>query len=86
MTKKEIAGGVVHKMLADFRKAISSDLVVQDVWGISHRWRAMNGFAGLHLPRRIKPETAASPSVLIRCIKACTGLAVGPAVLIGEVE
>ena len=32
MAKKEIAGGVVHKMPADFRKAIESDCVVKDVW------------------------------------------------------
>ena len=31
MTQK-IAGGVVHKMPADFRKAIASDFVVKDVW------------------------------------------------------
>ena len=32
MNKKEIADGVVHKMPADFSKAIESDSVVKDLW------------------------------------------------------
>ena len=32
MTKKEIAGGVVHKMPPDFRKAIEYDPIVKNVW------------------------------------------------------
>ena len=34
MTKKEIASGVAHKIPADFRKAISSDSVIKDLWAI----------------------------------------------------
>ena len=32
MTKKEIAAGAVHRMPADFRKAIESDPIVKDGW------------------------------------------------------
>ena len=32
MINTKIASGVVHKMPADFRKAIASDFVVKDVW------------------------------------------------------
>ena len=32
MTKKEIFTGMVHKMPADFRKAIESDSIVKNVW------------------------------------------------------
>lgn len=32
MPKKEITSGVLHKMPADFRKAVESDLVVKDIW------------------------------------------------------
>jgi uncharacterized protein YdeI (YjbR/CyaY-like superfamily) len=32
MTKKEIAGGVVHEMPADFQKAIASDSKVLSLW------------------------------------------------------
>ena len=32
MTKSDIAGGVAHRMSADFRKAVASDPLVKDVW------------------------------------------------------
>ena len=32
MTKKEISNGVIHKVPADFRKAIWSDPLVKKIW------------------------------------------------------
>jgi len=33
MTIKTLAGGTVHKLPSDFRKAIESDVTVRNLWG-----------------------------------------------------
>ena len=57
VTRKKIAGDVVHELPADLKKVLPP---IQRLWKhrkILRRLRVMSGYAGLNRPKSRKPET-----------------------------
>jgi hypothetical protein len=76
MTTQKIAGSTVHKLPADFRKAIESNAAAKSVWTditplARNEWICWVTSAK-------KEETRKRRSASISCAEACAGRAVGP--------
>lgn len=58
MIKKVISAGTVHKLPTDLQKSYLLTMQLKLHGSILHRWRVMNGFAGLSRSRNLKQENS----------------------------
>ena len=78
MTTKNFADGTVHKLPADFRKAIESDATAKSLWADITPLARNEWICWVTSAKQEATRNAASRLASIRCGEACAGRAVGP--------